>query len=254
MKMVSLKFSKEIKDLIYVIIVLGIIFGFNDGGSGFAFSNWISNFISTLILVCIVVLTFFVGIKLSSILFNYSVEFSVWRLRHYFFSTKAKFPMNFRFFGLRFNLNNLHFGTILSLFLTLISNGLFYFTSIFTFSAKDQKKIGKDKVYLKDFTEMGISLISLFLVLFLIIVFKIIGIERGVIVGSWFIIWSLIPFGPLIGAKIFFGSRTLYIGTVAFMILFLSIVSAIPFILSLLIAVLFAFIILIVYFLKIEYS
>ena len=248
--MESLKSSKEIKSLIYVIIVLSIVFGFNDGSSGFVFSDWFGNFILTLILVAVVVLTFFVGMKVASKLFNYEIEFSIWKLKKYWFSRWAKFPLKLR----DFKVNNMHLGTILALFFTLASNGALFFTAIFTFFVKEKLKIGKYMPYLKNSTESGIALISIVFVFLLIILFKILNIQEGLVIGSWFIIWNLLPIGPLIGSKIFFNSRTLYFGILVFTILFLSTVSVIPWLIGLIIAVLFAVIGMIVYFWKFEYG
>ncbi|MBL7147809.1 MAG: hypothetical protein ISS82_03215 [Nanoarchaeota archaeon] len=254
MKMGLLKFSKEIKHLIYVIIVLSIVFAFNDGSGSFVFSNWLNNFLSTLILVTVVVLTFFVGIKVASKLLNYDTEFCIWKLKYAGFSRESKFPYNVKLFDtVLFRVYLFpHIGTIIALVLTLISNGGLFFTAIFTFLAKEKRKIGKDRVYLKGSTELSITLISIVFILVLIMLFKILNIEKGLLIGSWFLIWNLIPIGPLLGSKIFFSSRTLYFGTLIFTILFLSIVSVMPLFVGLLITTLFSVIAMIVYFWKFE--
>jgi len=254
MKMELLKFSKEVKDLIYAVIVLAIVFGFNDSNASFVFSDWLSNFLSVLLLVAIVFLTFFVGMKVASRLFNYEVEFSIWRLKKYFFTKYAHFPMELKLLKKKlFEIKSLHFGVIFSFFLMLISNGTIFFTSIFTFLVKDKRKFGKFRPDLKDSTEMGITIISLIFVVLLIVVFKILNIPEGVFIASWFLIWNLIPIGPLLGSKIFFASRIIYFWILVFMVLFLSIISVIPWFLSLVIALLFSLIAMIVYFVKVEY-
>ena len=249
MKMELLKFSKEVKDLIYAIIVLAIIFGFNDGASSFVFSNWLNNFISVLFLVIIVMLTFFVSLKVSSRLFNYEIDFSIWRLKQYFFAKSTHFPLKFG----KYKIKSLHFGVILAIFITLISNGAAFFTAFFTFFIKGKTKIGKFRNYLKDSTEMGVTIISIIFLLILIVIFKFIGSTYGMIIASWFLIWNLIPIGPLIGSKIFFSSRTNYFWILVFLVLFLSFISVIPWFLSIIIALFFSIIAMIVYFVRVEY-
>lgn len=249
MKMGLLKFSKEIKDLIYAIIVLAIIFGFNDGSSSFVFSDWLKNFVSILFLSIIIMLTFFVGLKVSSRLFNYEIKFSIWRLKRYFFFKSAYINLRLG----KFKITSIHFGIILALFLTLISNGVAFFTGFFTFYTKDKKKIGKFRNYLRDSTEMGITIMSVIFLLILIIIFKLIGSYDGMLISSWVLIWNLLPLGPLMGSKLFFTSRTNYFWMLVFLVLFLSLVSIIPWFLSLVIALFFSVIAMIIYFVKVEY-
>ncbi len=252
MKMVSLKFSEETKSLIYIILILGLVFGFNDGSGSFVFSNWLNNFLSTLILVAVVVLTFFVGMKIASKLFNYGVEFGVWELKYYGFSEESKFPYKVKIVGFEiFRLNFLlPIGIIIALLITLISNGILYFTAIFTVKFKEKKKIGKERIYLKGFTKAAILSIVVLIMLILNLLFKVGGIERGFLIGFWFIIWNLMPVGSLIGSKIFFGSRVLYFGLLIFVLLFSVILAIIPSFLGLLIALLFSILAMIVYFYK----
>lgn len=242
MKMVSLKFSKETKSLIYVIFILGLVFGFNDGLGSFVFSIWFNNFILNLMLISIVVLTFFVSIKLISNFFNYESKFCVWKLKQYSYSKKAHFPIKY--------INNFHLGTFIALVVTLISNGILYFTAIFIVKFKEKKKIGKERIYLKGFTKAAILSIAILIMLILNLLFKVGGIERGFLIGFWFIIWNLMPVGSLIGSKIFFGSRVLYFGLLIFVLLFSVILAIIPSLLGLLIALLFSIIAMIVYFYK----
>ena len=253
--MALLKFSGETKHLIYAIIVLSVVFAFNDGRESFVFSLWAANFIRTLILVSVVVMTFVLGVRLGSKLFNYRSEFSIWKLKKYFLSKDSNFPLELTLLDKKIlRINTLHMGVIISLFLAIVSNGTVFFTAIFTFFIKEKKKIGKERVYLKGFTEASIALISVFSIVVLIILFKLMGIQEGIKIASWFLLWNLIPIGPLLGSKILFNSRTIYVGLLIFMILFLSIITIIPWLVSIIISGFFAVIALIIYFVKFEYK
>ena len=58
--------SLEVKAIISVIVLLAIIFGFNDGSNEFIFSDWIGNLILIIFVVALVVLVNVLGSKLAA--------------------------------------------------------------------------------------------------------------------------------------------------------------------------------------------
>ncbi|MCD4666423.1 hypothetical protein K8R47_01285 [archaeon] len=201
--------SKEIKHLIIATLILGIIFGFNDRQPTFEPSFWITNFISTLLLSAVIVLTTIIGYKIAANLFRSKISFELWSIKRFGLKKTSKFK------------NKFYLGSILAILIMLLSLGKFFFTAISTFTVEETKKLGKRYESLTHKEEAAIAASGILFNVILIAIFKILNIEFGMIMGSWFIAWHLLPFSDLPGGKIFFGAILLYIFLIAFVVIFL---------------------------------
>ena len=242
MKKTLLSSSKETKTFIIVTIVLTLIFAFNDNKQSFVFLQWFSNFLYTLILVIITLSIHILGIKLASSYFKQDSRFKLWDFTQFLFAEKRHFK------------KPLPIGIFVSLLITLMSNGAIFFTAISTFQTSHKKTIGRKFPNISEREIALIGIYSLLANLILLIIFKLLGIQQGLLINSWFILWNLLPISDLIGSQIFFGSRTLYFFSLFFILLFLLFISTLNIFSTVILVLLFTAILTVIYFRYIEYK
>jgi len=236
------KSYKEIKAILAVIIILAFIFGFNDNKSEFILKNWLLNLFYVFILASLVVLFNVLGYKLAAKYLDAEAEIKI--LNYNAFKEKFQFAKMHRYI----------LTPVLPILITLFSNGKLFFTAISTFELKNQNVYGRKFPKLTYFNIGLIAVSGLFFIFVLIIFFKLLNLDKGVMIGAWFIIWNLLPFSDLPGAKIFFASRAMYLFSMVFFVLnilllqFLSVLTAI--IASFFFSIVFAMI----YFYFVEYK
>jgi len=237
-----LKSSKEIKAFTITAIVLTLIFAFNDNKSSFIFSQWFSNFLTILAIILITLIVHLIGIKIATNYFKQESEFKIWDFKQFLFSPKRHLK------------KPIPLGIIISLLVMLISNGTAFFTAISTFHITPKKRIGRK---FPNISEKEIALIGVYALLanlILLIIFKSLSIQQGVLINSWFILWNLLPIADLIGSHIFFASRTLYFFILFFILFFLLILSVLSIFSTIILALIFTAIVTIIYFYFLEYK
>ncbi|MBS3141204.1 hypothetical protein J4405_03610 [Candidatus Woesearchaeota archaeon] len=220
--------SKEIKSVIISIILISIIFSYNDRNQVFAWNTWLQNLLLTFSITAIVILVYIIGIKFSSFKQGNLATFSSMDI-------KADYLRAF-----------------MALILMLISNGLLYFSSIYNIKQEKVKKLGQRYEKEKEF-EMALSLFSgLFLVLILILIFNYLNIQLGILISIWFLAWNLVPIASSAGTDLFFFSRPLYFFSITFFPLTIILTLVLPSLLSLILSLVFSIIVFVYYFFKVE--
>ena len=244
-----LKLSKELKHVLIIVLVLTIVFAFNDGASTFIFKTWGSNFIYVLILVLITVVVNLFGYKFAAKQYQSKAVYKLWDIEQLWFKKKwgikklwLKKTLPIKKTG------NFYFGIILAIIITLMSAGTAFFTAISTFSITETKKLGRRFSKLEESEEGKIALIGLMANVILLMVFQVLSIDKGVSINSWFILWHILPISDLPGSKIFFSSKTLYIFVIVFFLLFLLLLSVVNLLFAIILAILFTIFIAIFYF------
>src|SRR3989344_4025948 len=131
MKKIYSRFSRESLDSLIVIILLTIVFAYNDRKEVTTIASWTSNLVLTFVIVSLSVLMLIFGYKLAARYYGNSLTFSLWRIS----SLEEKFSMKAFHIPLA-----KYMGQIIAVLGTLSSSGLFYFTAISTFSTKIKSK------------------------------------------------------------------------------------------------------------------
>jgi len=196
---------QETKHILIVIMLLTVVFSFNDKSVVFNPDRYVTNFIYVLVLVTFSMFVHLVTLKFASAHFGVSPEFRLWSLEE----ISNIRPIKWKSEGFRFTYS----GILVALLITLISNGKAFFTAVSTFSIDKTKALGK---IFSNITEYEISIIAslvIFAHVLLVILFKSINVDLGVTINTWMVLWNLIPLSSFLGSKIFFGSRTLYVFT-----------------------------------------
>jgi hypothetical protein len=242
MKKIFLNSSKETKTLFIAVIVLTLIFAFNDNKPSFILSNWLLNLFLVFFLVIVTLLVHIAGTKLAANYFDQEAEFKFWHIKQFYFTAKRHLPMPFPV------------GIIIGLFFTLISSGTAFFTAITTFEISNQKRIGRAFPNVSEQQIAFICFWGIFANLVLLMFFKFINIQQGVLINSWFIIWNLLPVTDLMGSQMFFSHRILYLFFLFFIIIFLLLISFISLPFTLVISILISIILIIIFFYFREYK
>ena len=253
MNLKSLISLKEWKHSIWVIIILTLIFGFNDGRDTFVWGPWLYNLFSVFILVIITILAHMIGAKLAASKLEQEVELEVFGMRCLnlnvlFLRVEKKFDWNIFGFRVRF----IPMGAILGFLFMIMSYGTFYFTAVSTLVVKKIHTLKKG-FELDESAEAFIYFWALVSNLILMVIFSSLNIEFGVVIGSYFVLWNLLPIPGLLGSKIFFNNKLLYIFFLIFSLLFIFFLGRIDLLLLLILAIVIAFFVMMFWIFKKEY-
>ena len=241
MKQTSLNYYKEAKSVIVAILLLTLIFGFNDNKAVFILKNWIANLVNVAFIVSLVLLFNIIGYKLTAKYLGTIIKLKTWNNQKF----KEKLSLK--------SVDLIYSTPILPILIMIISNGKIFFSSILTFTVEKIKLIGKGFPHIREYDVALIVLAGMFFNFILMLLFKLTGIDLGVKISSWFILMNFLPFSELPGAKLFMGSRALYFFSLIFFavnILFLNILSIMS---AILLSALFSSIFAVVYFYFFEY-
>ena len=237
--------KKEVIALLISILIFAFIFGFDDGRQTFNASYWLANLFTIAIIVAISLLVRELVIKFFAKRHEAESQYKIWQMEYLWFDKKVKL------------IRPLPFGIIISLILAVYSKGTFFFTAIGKHDLILNKsvRVGRQRINLKYFEEAQIISTGIVASLFLSIIVLLFGrltntdFSRFVNINFYLALFNMIPFSSLDGAKIFFGSLTLYLFMAIFVIgAFLLI--QLNVIIALLVAFLIASVIAIIYFLK----
>nr|MBI4156155.1 hypothetical protein [Candidatus Woesearchaeota archaeon] len=198
--------EKELNNIFATIIVIAIVFAFDDKRQVFQLGFWALNFLKILLFSMIVVFSYELAQKFTARLYKartfHEINYNI-RL----FKKSKSFPV-----------------TIFIAFLsTIFSNGRFYFASIKkTEVILDKKLIGKPYQFLREFDVAKIissgPLFTIFLAA-LVSSIKLPGLDSLELMLIAYSIYNILPIPPLDGSKIFFNSLPLFILSFIFIIL-----------------------------------
>ena len=235
------KSYREIKTIFGIILILVFIFAFNDNSDKFVLKNWVLNFIYVFILVSLAVLFNTLGYKLTAKYLGAEIEVKIWNSQKF----QDKFSLR--------RLGGYILSPVLGILVTLFSNGTKFFTAVNTFDVKNYSSYGRKFPKLTYFNVGMIAFGGLFFNFILMVFFKILTLDKGVLINSWFIMWNLLPISELPGAKIFFASKIMYFFSLIFFVINVFLVQALPVLTSLIISFFFSILAAVVYFYLVEY-
>jgi hypothetical protein len=245
---VNIKFSKkEVNHLLFGILILGIIFGFDDKSSSFILSRWLMNLIGVMIITAISLLIVMYFYKLISSKMNASVEFRLWGIRRFSFNRDPEFPI--KIFG--FKMNNFYLGPIIGIFVSLVSKGKFIFAAVNQILIEpihEKRVISNTLKELKTTEIVTIAMVGPLVNVLLAAVFLMMGWRDGFFINSMLAIYSLLPLPRMAGGHIFFNSPFSYIFLVLLTISTLLLLAQFGLIISIVLSLVIATIITITYF------
>ena len=231
MSLDSLK-KEELKHFIFAVIILILLFGI-------AYPGKILEGFAVIVLIYSINL---LGYKIGARYFNSEALFMIWGVRPF---QKGKFKKQAK---------SLFNGPIIAIMLFIATAGKIFFTAISTFKLIQGPRLDKKKPYVTEYETALIASLGLLFVLILILIFNILDIKIGIFIGTWFLLFNLIPFSDVAGAKIWFGSRTLYILMLVLIVISLFLLNINNIAITILMALLAASLLGIIYFYFIEYK
>lgn len=207
--------KKEIGAIVLTVLVLGIVFGFDDNTKSFVFSYWIKNFLFVLGLVVISLLINILVVKYFAYRHDCISEYKIWTVKRFGFKRWERFDGT----GTGKALKGIPFGIMLAFLFTLLTNGLLYFTAIgeHDITIKKTARTGRKHLELGGYEEAIIQLAGPLTHIALMILGMALGLAFKANIGMFVTInffmalFLMLPFSSLAGAKIFFGSRNLYV-------------------------------------------
>ena len=187
--------SEELKSLVLVILILGLVVGFDDGTPNFDFVFWLRNLVSSLVLVTLAVIVRESVRRIYALQLGHKVEFKIW-----------------------------WFGIGISLLIALVSYGkiplLFYGGMMVNILPKHRLGYFRYGVSFNDMggiafaTTVSSLLLALFFKFFLFIPNPF--IEKAILINVIFACLNMLPIPPLDGSTIFFANRLGYVFALVF--------------------------------------
>jgi hypothetical protein len=210
----------EIKALIISAMILGFVFSFREWGTDkFDLTSGILNWIESLILVLIVLIIHELAHKIVAKTKDASTEYKIWSIKKFFFGKKWKFPQ--KFFGLK--INALSLGIIAPIFISLFSNGkvIFATTETTKISYNSIERTGRKFTHLTEFESAIIALAGPLASMFIALLtsLSLPGATKFITINYLIALYAMVPLNSLDGAKIFFGSKILYLFSLVFLFL-----------------------------------
>lgn len=245
----------EIKDFIISVIILGFVFGFDDGREAFQLTPWLINFIKICLLSTIALLIHHLSQRIIAKKFGCQTEHEIWRVKQYGFSSKSHFPITLHLGFTRFILNSFPLGILLPILVTFLSNGQLFFaaTGVCLISVNKAYRIGKKYTRLTNYETAKITLSGPLANILFAIILKIFSgfnpmFDQLILINSMLAISNMIPFPHLDGGSIYFGSRPLFVFSFVFILGCVILLQYLSIISTLFLSLLIAIILVIAYF------
>lgn len=208
--------AREKKALIVFILVLTLVFAFNDGQEKFELGFWLMNFLKTLLIVAVGALVHDFGHDIMCKKYGFNSEFRLWGVKRFWFTKKAQYPKKYNIFGKELTVYQFPVGIIIALLLMILSNGRLYWAAISSYGLVTEKvhRLGKRFVEVTDFEEAKIALAGPMFLLVLTLILKALNstgiFEQFILIYSYMIVFDMLPLPGLDGLKVFWGSSLLY--------------------------------------------
>ncbi len=207
---------REKWSLFVYILILTLVFAFNDGQEKFELGFWIVNFLKVLVIVAIGAFVHDLGHDLFCRKYGFNSEFRLWGMKRIWFSKHPQFPRSYNIFGKNLKVYQFPLGVVLALLVMLLSNGKLFWAAVSGYGLIVEKahRLGKKFVEVTDFEEAKIALAGPMFLLLLAIVLKIFNgggmFDQVILIYSYMVVYDMLPLPGLDGSKVFWGSRPLF--------------------------------------------
>lgn len=208
----------EVKHLVISALVLGFVFGFDDGKPLFVFSYWILNYLKFVVLSFIVLIIQELGQKLIAARSGCITEHRIWKIKRYGFARHREF------IKLPFGIENLYLGIIIPILLTILSSGQLKFAAVglSLITINPAYRLGRKYAHLTDFETAKIALTGPLIAMLFALILKIFPVNsiaaNLIVISTAFALSNIIPLPRLDGFETFFGSKPLFVFGAAFLI------------------------------------
>ena len=250
----------EVKHLVISALVLGFVFGFDDGSASFEFSFWLINLIKVSILCLIVLVVQELGQKLVASRSGCSTEHRIWKLKRYGFSKAAEFSKDKKPSWMPVWFGSLPLGILIPVLITILSTGQLKFAlvGISLIAINPAYRLGRKYTQLTEFERAKIALtgpLTAILFALLLSVFPSSNLTSMLIsIASIFALTNIIPLPKLDGGETFFGSRALFVFGAAFIIGCFYLINFLNLFTVLSLSLIIAVILVILYYYYVEFS
>lgn len=214
---------REIGYLITVILVLAFVFGFNDGKDTFDLAYWLAHFFKILLIVAISIFIHDFAHDLMAKKYGFISEYRVWGIKRFGFMSQS-FPKTINLFGRQVTIQSFPLGIVIALAVMLLSNGKAFFSAVSSYGLviKKTHRLGRQFIEVTDFEEAKIAVAGPIACILLVVVLKMFNgsgaFDEMILINSWMAFWDMIPLPGLDGAKVFYGSKPLYVFSFLFII------------------------------------
>jgi len=213
-----LKFTvTEIKHLIVGILILGFVFGFNDGRESFVLNYWLLNLLRFVILAAIVILVHVAGHKIMAAKYNIFAVFQIWGLKRYWLTKSQRFPIHIHMGLKTFTIQNFYIGPLAALLIAIFSNGKLFFVPLESYLIRTDKlkRIGYEFTTVTHYENAKIAFFGIFASVFASLILQIFNssgiFDKLIFMNLVFAMYCVLPLPHLDGIKIFAGSKPLYV-------------------------------------------
>lgn len=195
------------------VLMISFGFGFDDGATTFVLLNWIKNFFMVILLVAVSLFFHIFLQKYFAYRHDCTLEFKLWFIKRFGFRKWQRADRE------NPNARGIPMGLMLSFFFTIMSNGKLPFTAvgISDVTVNRTARSGRKTIDLGNYEEALIQIAGPMANIALLIIGlylgKLFGFDASkfVMINFFMALFCMLPFSSLEGAKIFFGSRNLYV-------------------------------------------
>ncbi len=221
----------EITALAISVFIMALALGFNDKSEVFVWSFWLANFFMILLMVAFSFVLHQVAHKIVAKRHGFEAEYSLWGIQGFSFKPtpwkykeEKPFPRAITLFGKKYLIKAFPVGIVLSLLVTLVSNGLLFFLAVgqYTLLLKRGARFGRKFIEVTGYEEAQIAIVGPLTHVVLMVLASFFNqygtFDTFIFVNAALAVFYLIPLHHLDGAKVFFGSRLLYVASLIFVL------------------------------------
>lgn len=182
---------------------------------------------------------------------GFDTEYHLWSVKK--FRLKPE-PLRVRILGNTREITSLPLGAILSFIITIISRGKLFFVAVGAYDLiiRKSSRFGKKTVHIADYDEAKIAVVGPLVNVALMLIFQLFNknglFDNFVFINGMIAAFHMIPVSTLDGAKIFFGSKIMYLFSLAFIIGTVLLIKVLSPVITLALALIFAAIFIAVYY------
>ncbi len=226
-------FSKrEVVYLTISILVLSLALGFDDGRDIFELSPWLANLLMVTLMVGFSFLLHQIAHKVVARMQGFDTEYALWGLQNLKPSwrnimgkaKKGPFPRKIRLFGKEYLIHSFPIGIVLSILVTVVSNGALFWLAVgqYNLLLRKSSRFGRKFVHVTDYEEAKIALAGPMSHVLLLVIAKFFNawgtFDTFIFINAALALFYMLPLSRLDGTKIYFGSRLLYVSSLVFII------------------------------------
>jgi hypothetical protein len=217
--------QREVSALVVSALVLGFVFGFDDGRELFEISAWLSNFMLLAALSLVTLIIFTGAQKWTANRYGSAAEYGLWKARRYGLTESFYLHKPGEQGHKGSPLVWIPWGIILPLLIAFLSEGKIFFavTGMIILTSKPMYRLGKRYVNLTEFETSKVAIAGPLSCIILALVLSL--INPGHMFVTWLIkisiavaIANMLPLPLIAGGVGFFGSKFFYVFSFGFIL------------------------------------